>query len=153
MTEKLVRRETDVPGPRTIVRLDVSEYSLPVLIEGVKVDRCWLAEEGDGLYSFHATQMMSEVRRQPGKASADILVELVNEFADALDAEDVPQRLRDQWGQMLDRYKQQTAKPTDPGVLNQGPSPDCNCRSLDECPGDTSAGFCPGPPPPIFDKQ
>jgi hypothetical protein len=101
---KVPERQSTVPGPRTIVRLDVAEQSLPVLLEGINAVRCWLTDEGEGLYAFHAAQTLGESREQPGKPAADLLRELVNEFADGLDAADVPQHLRDAWAMLVARY-------------------------------------------------
>jgi hypothetical protein len=112
---KLTERESATPGPRTVVRLDVSEASLPVLLEGINAARCWLVDEGDGLYSFHATQTFGESRKQPGKPAKDLLVELLNEFAEGLHSdEDVPDRLLDKWAEVVERYKAGSAPAKEP---------------------------------------
>ncbi len=109
MAERVDLRRTESPGPRTRVTLDVAEVSLPVLLAGIDAARCWLTDEGDGVYAFHATQTLGESRRQPGKPAVDVLVETMNRFADELDRDDVPQRLRDIWADLVDEYRSRTS--------------------------------------------
>jgi hypothetical protein len=52
--KRFEKRNTEVQGPRTVVRLDVAEASLPALVEGVNVDRVWLEEQGDGTYAWRS---------------------------------------------------------------------------------------------------
>lgn len=99
-----------MPGPRSIVRLDVADLSLPVLLNGITCTRAWLRDEGDGLYSFHATQRLGESREQPGKPASDLLVELVNELGDALDADDVPEWVKGKWDELVKRYEAGSAE-------------------------------------------
>jgi hypothetical protein len=108
--ERLDPRTTKVPGERVRVTLDVAEASLPTLLEGFPAARVWLTDEGDGVYAFHADLTLGESRKQPGKPAIDILTDLVNEFADALDDDDVPERLRARWDALVDEYKAQTGK-------------------------------------------
>lgn len=106
---KFEPRNTEVPGPRTRIKLDVAEASLPFLVAGIDNVRCWLTEQDDGVYTFHATQTIGQSRAQPGEPVSDLLVNLINELGDALDADDVPQRLRDLWDDLLERYENRTA--------------------------------------------
>lgn len=112
MSEHVPKRESATPGPRTVVQLDVSEASLPTLLHGIEAVRCWLSDEGDGFYSFHATQTLGQSREQAGEPAQDVLRREVNAFADLLDGEDVPQRLRDEWDAMVARYVAATKKDT-----------------------------------------
>lgn len=110
MPERLEPRSSEIGGPRRRVTLDIAEMSLPVLLEGFPAARVWLTDEGEDVYAIHADLTLGESRKQPGKPVADILVDLVNQFADELDGDDVPDRLRERWDALVDEYKAQTAK-------------------------------------------
>jgi hypothetical protein len=114
MTQRIEPRESKVPGERTVVRLDVAEQSLRVLLEGLDAVRCWLVDEGDGLYSFHATQTFGQSREQPGRPAADVLVTLLNEFSDCLNQPDVPEWVRKRWDKLAEEYAAETASATKP---------------------------------------
>lgn len=110
--KRIEPRESMTPGPRTTVLLNIAQQSLPTLIAGIHADRCWLVDEGDGVYGFHATQPMGESRKQPGTPAADLLAEMASALADMLDDPEVPQRLRDRRDELVDRYLEQTAPPS-----------------------------------------
>lgn len=108
-------RNTQSPGPRTRVTLDVAETGLADLVKGIgPAEDVRLVETEDGVYSFHASITMGESRKQAGKPAADQLTDYVNQLGDALEADDVPQRLRDLWNQLLDQYLADTAPPPPP---------------------------------------
>jgi len=102
-------RETAAPGARTQIVLDIAQSSLANLLSGVDAVRVWLVERGEGVYSFHATQTVGQSRKQVGEPAVDIMRRVVNSFADDLDGEDVPQRLRDRWDAMVEEYVRLTA--------------------------------------------
>lgn len=109
MSEHFPDRNTKAPGPRTQVTLDLAECSLSDLVEGLDAVRVWLTYRGEGVYTFHATQTVGQSRKQEGEPAVDIMRRLVNAFADELDGEDVPQRLRDRWDALVDEYLRLTA--------------------------------------------
>ena len=106
-------RNSQVPGPRMTIKLDLAEASLPHLLRGLQ-GRVWLSDEGDGVYALHATESLGDSRKRPGKPAVDLLVELVNELGDALDAEDVPQRVRDTRDEIAKRWQERTGPHSEP---------------------------------------
>lgn len=108
MPRKLEPRVAEVPGPRRTIKVEISEQSIPSLLAGIEPDCCWLVNKGDGTYIFRATEKLADSRKRPGKPACDILVALLDDFADLLDGEDVPQRLRDEWERVIDQFEEQT---------------------------------------------
>lgn len=107
-------RHSQTPGPRTRVTLDIAELGLDDLVAGMgPVDFVRLVPVNDeeGVYSLWARITIGQSRKQAGKPAADQLTDYMNELGDALEADDVPQRLRDLWDNLLERYLADTAPP------------------------------------------
>lgn len=99
--------ETPTPGPRSSVTVLLGDASLPQLIEGVDVVRMWLTDEGHGVYGLHATRTLGEARKDdPVKPAIDVLVGLLNEFAEVLDGHvlDTPGPVAEAWDRLLERW-------------------------------------------------
>jgi len=111
--KRLEPRASQFEGPRKVVRLDVAEASFPELLKGVNCYRIRLEPQGgvDGLrYVLSVDQRIRQSREQGGVVAIDLLTDLMNELGDALDADDVPQRLRDLWDELVGRYEARTSR-------------------------------------------
>jgi hypothetical protein len=105
---RLEIRNSVVPGPRRVIKVDVAEAAVPALIEGIRPERVWLVPRAPDLYTLHTVETPGESRKRPGPSAIDVLVAALNDFADELDADDVPQRLRDLWDAAVEQYNART---------------------------------------------
>lgn len=97
------RHETEYPGRRSTVALDVSTVGLQTLLEGTDVKRVWLTANDDGSYTLHADSSIGETRRKGVKPYIDVLTDAMNDFAAVLEAHDVPDEVEQAWDAAVDR--------------------------------------------------
>lgn len=113
-TEHLMRlgrfgnRQTKTPGPRRIIRLDIGELAVEgLLTHGEETSRIWLTDEGGGVYALHANATFGSMREAGVKPYPDIIVECLNELADAVCAVEplVPQSVLETLDQITKRIE------------------------------------------------
>lgn len=104
---KFEEKSTIYPGPRKVIKLDISEIGFEALIKGTNVERVWIEPEHIiGLFSLHADGTAGETRDNGVKPATDVLVQAANDFNDVFSEyeDQIPEPVIEAFNAMVERW-------------------------------------------------
>jgi hypothetical protein len=118
-------KDTQVPGPRIRVQVDIAADSLPLLLEGQPAESVRLIAQDDGSYSLHAVGRMQANRAAGVKPAADVLVDLINDINSVVQEHksDIPQTVLDAFEQAAQRWEKYNGERQEPTVNDSFETP------------------------------